>query len=57
MDTFYIKLDEYYERFKKVFPATEYNLPKEKAIKLIDKCLKEGKPAEELKPLRKNVYY
>lgn len=54
---FYEKFDEYYEKFGKVFPATEYDLPIDKSIKFMDECIKSNKTAEELKPLRKNVNY
>lgn len=50
-DRLYEKLDEYYNTFGDVFPMMEYDLPINKAIKFIDKCLKSNKEAQEFVPI------
>ena len=51
------KLDQYYEKFGDVFPMMQYCMNKKEIIKLIDKCLKKNKPAQEIEPLPSDVMY
>lgn len=53
----YKLLEAYYDKFRDVFPMMEYDLSKEEAAELIEKCISLGKKAQELKPLKKDVYY
>lgn len=57
MDQIDIKLDQYFDKFGKVFPMMEYNLSKNEAIKFIDKCIKKNKTAQEIEPLPDDVIY
>jgi hypothetical protein len=54
---YYDTFDQYYEKFGDVFPSTEYGLPDKEAIDFMEECLRAGKKAQEIRPLRKDVQY
>lgn len=52
-----LKLDEYFNKFGDVFPMMRYTLESPKLIKLMDKCIKNNKPINEIDPPPKYVNY
>ena len=52
-----VKLDEYFNKFGDVFPMMRYTLEPPKLIKLMNKCIKNNKPIDEIDPPPEDVNY